>query len=267
MLEREEYIEQAFFFEAFRARLEEGLATQEILLQLHSEILVTSKLLMAVDFLRTDVKLTGSVADAMRKIPHYFTSFQAYTMGETENATGRFDVRIALQVLAREAEYRSSDRCSVQGVFFYQLETICHNRLGYEHGLTAVAADPIYDAAWRDWIDILQRQLGLIELADMIYVRSEAYARRDDEPDVPVLFGKREGRIAHATRKRDPSYLFAALARHLGYPTVPRAVRPTDDAHDFRHLQRRIELLDNRLQLLEEEARGGIDLNRIIVKE
>lgn len=267
MLERDEYIEQAFFFESFLARLEDGMATQEILLQLRSEILVTTKLLLAVEFLLTDIKLTGSLAEAMQKISHYFTPFQAFVLGETERTSGRFDVRIALQVLAREAQYRASEKVSVQGIFFYQLETLCHNRLGYDLGIAAIAGDPLFDDSWRAWMEILRRQLGLVELSDMIYVRSEAYERRADEPPVPILFGKREGRIAFATRRRDPLYLFAALARHLGYPSVPRPQPHSETANDLLVWKRRLEILENRIQLLEEEAHGGINLERFLVKE
>ena len=42
------------------------------------------------------------------------------------------------------------------------------------------------------------------------------------EPPVPPLFGEKEGKIAKASRGRDPLYLFAALQRQLGYPEVPR---------------------------------------------
>ena len=47
-------------------------------------------------------------------------------------------------------------------------------------------------------------------------------------PPLPPLFGEKEGKIARASRGRDPLYLFAALQRQLGYPEVPRA-RPRDD--------------------------------------
>jgi hypothetical protein len=60
-------------------------------------------------------------------------------------------------------------------------------------------------------------------------------------------------------------YLFSALSRHLGYPEVPRQKRAAEEENLIPVLQRRIEHLENRLQLIEEELRGGINLNRYFV--
>ena len=51
-LDREEYIEQTYFFRVYRERLEQNVATQDILLGVHEEILSTTRLPMAIDFLR-----------------------------------------------------------------------------------------------------------------------------------------------------------------------------------------------------------------------
>ena len=91
-----------------------------------------------------ELRLTGGFATAMARLPHYFTPFQAYVVGEAEKAEGRFDFRVALEILQREAEYRAAG-ASPQGIFLYQFEALCRNRLGYDRGLDAVAADPIYD--------------------------------------------------------------------------------------------------------------------------
>ena len=100
----------------------------------------------------------------------------------------------------------------------------------YDAGLGAMAEDPIFDQPWRDWVLTVRRQVGLVELADMIYVRSEHY-QQDNQQDASsklALFGEKEGRIALANRKKDPLLLFAALQRQLGYPQVPRPwVGPT----------------------------------------
>jgi len=57
-------------------------------------------------------------------------------------------------------------------------------------------------------------------------------------------------------------YLFSALQRHLGYPTVPRP-RPEDtQRYVLPALQRRVERLETKLKLLEEDYRGGINLAR-----
>src|SRR5690606_5806281 len=77
-----------------------------------------------------------------------------------------------------------------------------------------------------------------------------------------VLFGIQEGRIAWANRKKDPLLLFAALHRHLDYPEVPRPERSDPEERLLPVLARRLEQVEARLRLLEEEQRGGIDLTR-----
>ena len=46
-----------------------------------------------------------------------------------------------------------------------------------------------------------------------------------------MLFGEKEGRIAMANRRKDPLYLFSALQRHLGYPSVPRPIKDEATEH------------------------------------
>ena len=48
VLEREEYVEQAYFFNSFRERLVDGLPAQEILSRISEELLSTTKLPLAV---------------------------------------------------------------------------------------------------------------------------------------------------------------------------------------------------------------------------
>ena len=182
---------------------------------------------------------------------------------------------------------------------------------------------------------VLRRQIGIIDLASLIYVRSDYYRQRKeeatedgmlgidwDEEDIgtagedgtetgngvgteasgertgglitegdgtekggsgksgrkrlpepeeegnyAVLFGEREGRIAWASRYRDPAFLFSALNRHLGYPRVPRPLRAAEEENQIPALKRRITLLESRLQLLDEELRGGVNLERFYVKD
>ena len=265
-LAREEYVEQGFFFETFLERLENGVATQEFLAAIRNELLTTTQLPLAIDFMLTDMRHTGGLSGAMRQLKHYFTPFQAFVVAESEKEDGRFDFRIALQILEREAKYRS-ETPSIQGLFFYQFEVICHNRLGYNKGIAAMMEDDLYDADWKNWMDILWRQVGFIDLADMIYVRSEYYRRKTEDDREPALFGEREGRIAFASRKKEPMFLFSALSRHLGYPGVPRQQRAVEDEDHIPLLRRRIELLENRIQLLEEDLRGGVNLNRFFVDQ
>ena len=56
--------------------------------------------------------------------------------------------------------------------------------------------------------------------------------------------------------------MFNALHRHLGYPEVPRPARPDESLQLLPQLARRVERMEARLKLLEEETKGGIDLTR-----
>ena len=112
---------------------------------------------------------------------------------------------------------------------------------------------------------MVRRQIGIIDFADLIYVRSEHYRDWRGEPEKPILFGRKEGQIALAHRHKDPLYLFSALQRHLGYPAVPRAQAEGEQRYVIPVLQRRVERLEQRIRLLEEELRGGINLARFYV--
>jgi hypothetical protein len=76
------------------------------------------------------------------------------------------------------------------------------------------------------------------------------------------LFGEKEGQIALANRRKDPLFLFSALQRHLGYPAVPRPKQGPSEQAVLLGFQRHLERLETRIKLLEEEMRGGINLNR-----
>ncbi|MHC4179161.1 MAG: hypothetical protein ACYSWU_16730 [Planctomycetota bacterium] len=261
MLDREEYVEQAYLFRTLHERMQQDMSTQELLTAIRQELLSTTRLPLAVDFMVGELQLTGGFATAMARLPHYFTPFQTFVVAEAEEPAGRFDFRIALEILRREAEYRASEP-SRQGIFLYQFETLCRNRLGYDRGLEAMAGDAIYDDDWHDWILTVRRQIGLIDLADMIYVRSELYRQTRGNAEKPILFGEKEGKIALANRQKDPLYLFSALERHLGYPSVPRPKPEQPQREILPLLQRRVERMETRIKLLEEELRGGINLAR-----
>lgn len=267
-LDREELIEQAYFFRALRERSEQNLATQDLLAGIREEILSTTKLPLAIDFMAAELRLHGVFATAMAKLPHYFTPFQTFVVAEAERERGRFDLGVALEILERECRYRAGEG-TPQGVFLFQFETLCRNRLGYDHGLEAMAGDPIFDADWKEWIQTIRRQIGLVDLADLIYVRSAHYQRvraqstgTEQPPEKPILFGEKEGKIALANRHKDPLLLFSALERHLGYPAVPRAKPPSEAVSPLPAIVKRLERLELRLKLMEEESRGGIDLTR-----
>lgn len=268
-LPREEYIEQQHFFTVLGERLAENIPAQEVLASTREEVLATTKLPMAIDLLLGELKHLGVLATGMRRLPHYFTPFQCYVMTEAENDRSRFDFRIGLEILAREARYRTEPTFSRAGLFLYQFETLCRNRLGYDDGLDAVAQDPSYDETWKTWILTVRRQIGIVELADMVYVRSQHYLERlaqsgnDHGADRSlVLFNHQEGRIAWANRQKDPLLLFSALHRQLGYPKVPRPRAADPEQRLLPALARRVEQLESRLKLVEEEQRGGINLER-----
>jgi hypothetical protein len=267
LLDREEQIEQAYLFRVLRERMAEGLAMQEVLQQVSQEILATTRLPYAVQFLTAEVKHSGLLSSGFARLPHYFTPFQAFVVRCTEEERLRFAAETALLVLQREAEYRAGNP-SPSGLFVYQFEVLCRNRLGYADGLTAILGDPLYPPDWREFIEMVRQQVGLVDFAEIVYLRSEQYVqdrRRqvpDYQPPLPAVFGAKEGRIAGANRGKDPLFLFAALQRQLNYPEVPRP-RPRDDiAAKLEVIQTRLRELDARLKLVEGELRGQVDLSQ-----
>jgi hypothetical protein len=241
---------------------------QELLLQIRSELLSTTRLPLAIDFMLAEIKHLGTMSSAMSRLPHYFTPFQTYVITEAENERGRFDMRIAVEILRHEAAYRS-ESSTAQGIFLYQFECLSRNRLKYDPGLAAVAADPAFDEAWREWILTVRRQIGFVDFADLIYVRSQYYLTHHQRPgaapeipEQPMLFGEREGKIAWANRRKDPLYLFAALQRQLGYPVVPRPKKVDESVNLVPLLIQRVDRLEARLKLLEDEGKGGLDITK-----
>jgi hypothetical protein len=271
VLDREEYIEQAYFFRTFRERLIDGLPSQEILARIGEELLSTTRLPLAVSFLHVEMKGTGQMGPAMERISHYFTLFQAHVIGQSETDTNRFSMDQALLVLEREAKFKA-DGPSLPALFVFQFEALSRNRLGYTKGLAAMATDPFYTEDWHDYIMTLRTRLGDVDFADLIFVRSEQYVRERQRlnpeftPKFPTLFGEKEGKIARANRGRDPMYLFAALQRQLGYPEVPRPRRPDELEARVVLLEQKIALLENRLKSAESDVQQDVDLAQVLVK-
>ena len=271
VLDREEYIEQAYCFRVLRERVEEKVAAQIILEQLPSEVLSTTRLPLALEFVATDLKHTGLLSSGFTKMPHYFTPFQAFVLTNTESDRSRFSIEVGLQILEREAQYRAGNPTPA-GLFVFQFEALSRNRLGYDEGLLRMKEDAFYDEYWRQFFDLTRRQLGVVDFGDLIYVRSEMYLRDqrrqtpDYVPPAPALFGEKEGKIARASRGRDPLYLFAALQRQLGYPEVPRARLKDDPGSQLSQLRVKVHHLEQRLKLLESEARGQLDLSEYMAK-
>jgi hypothetical protein len=267
MLDREEYIEQAYFFRVFRERLEENLPAQEILGAVHEEILTTTRLPMAIQFLAAELKHTGLISSGFAKLPHYFNKYQAFVVKQSEEERRKFSAQAAFLVLEREALYRANNPTR-PGLFVYQFETISRNRLGYDDGIRAMQEDPFFDTAWQAYLETIRMQVGIIEFAELVYLRSEHYVRDQErrlpgyQPPVLPLFGEKEGRIAKASRGRDPLFLFAALQRQLGYPEVPRPRRKDDSESKLETLTAKFRELIARVNLLESEARGKVDLSQ-----
>lgn len=271
ILDREEYIEQAYFFRVLRERMATNMAAQEILAHVHEEILSTTRLPYAIQFLATELKHSGLLSSGFALLQHYFTPFQAFVVRQTEDDKLRFSIETALLVLEREATYRVGQPTPA-GLFVYQFETLSRNRLGYDEGLEAMAADPLFAGDWRAFLDLVRRQLGDVDFAELLHLRSELYVmeqRRHDadyEPPLLPLLGEKEGKIAKANIGRDPLYLFAALQRQLGYPEVPRPRPPDDLAARFEALKARVRDLEMRLKILDAEVRGQLDLGQFMNK-
>lgn len=272
VLPREEYIEQAYLFKALQGRLTTNEPVQEILVQIREEVLSTTKLPMAIDFLLAEVRHVGTMSTAMKKLPHYFTQFQIFIIEQAEDEHGRFDMRVAFLILEAESKFRA-DNSDPVAMFFFQVETLCRNALDYDYGLQAIAMDPVYDANWQRWILEVRHQLGLVEIADLIYVNSAYYviknknARNSEEEDGDrvILFGEKEGRIALANRKKEPHFLFSSLQRQLGYPAVPRPSKRDPAVDLLPKLTKLVERMEVRIKLLEDEQRqSGIDLNQFM---
>jgi hypothetical protein len=267
VLEREEYVEQAYFFRVFRERVADQQAAQDVLVRIHEEILSSTRLPYAIQFLASEMKHTGLLANGFSKLPHYFTPFQAFVIKQAEDESSRFPMPTALVVLEREALYKSG-ALTKAGLFVYQFEAIARNRLGYIDGFTAMAADPMYDAPWRDFIDTVRKQIGVIDFGDIVFLRSELYvqeqrrAKPGYEPPVPVIFGEKEGKIARASRGRDPLYLFAALQRQLAYPEVPRYKVRDEQTTKMEIVMTKLRELEMRIKLAEGELRGSVDLSQ-----
>lgn len=270
-LDRAEYVEQGYMYQLLRERTAEEMPMQELLEQVRYELLATTNLPHAVDYLLTELKHSGQMSPAMYKLTHYFTQFQAYLVAQAEQESGRFTMQIALQVLEAEAKYRVKG-ATPAGLFCFHFEVLCRNRLNYDKGLTAISNDPTFDAAWAKWILMLRAQVGLVDFADLLFLASREYEARLIEAGEstagkgPFLFGRKEGRIALGNRKKEPLFLFGGMQRHLGYPQVPRPAPVTENPDLVPQLMRRVERLESRIKLMEEERRAGIDITKFYEK-
>ncbi|MCS7166193.1 MAG: hypothetical protein RMI91_01600 [Gemmatales bacterium] len=270
VLDREEYVEQAYFFRTLAERLREGVPTQVALSQIRDELLTTTRLPWAVDFLATELKHSGLLGTGMKRLTHYFTPFQAFVMSKAEEEGLRFSLEHALKVLEGEARYRAENPTPA-GLFVYEFEVLAHCQLGYQEGLDCMERDSFFGEEWRRFIETVRRSLGEVDFADLIYLYSEQYIQDElragkEVPQLRPLFGLKEGRIAKASRGRDPLYLFAALQRQLGYPEVPRMRPRAEERGVLQMLENKVRELEMRLRLLEGEVRGQIDVIQALGK-
>jgi len=271
VLDREEYIEQAYFFRTFRERLGENQPTQTLLDRIHEEILSTTRLPMAIQFLAAELKHSGQLSSGFARLRHYFTPFQTLVIVKTEVDRNRFSIEVALEILEKEAQYRAGTPAP-DGLFVYCFEAMSRNRLGYDEGLLALREDAFFDDAWRSFFDLVRKQIGSRDFAELVYAFSATYVkeqRRHDagyEPPLQPLFGDKEGKIARASLGRDPLYLFAALQRQLNYPAVPRLALRDDPSKQLASLTQKLQVLETRLKLVEGEVRGKVDLSEFLAK-
>ncbi len=269
VLDREEYIEQAYFFHAFRERVIDGMPAQDVLSRVGEELLSTTRLPLAVSFLATEIKVLGLMAPAMARINHYFTPFQTHVIEQAEHDVSRFAMDQALLILEREAKYKA-DNPTRAGLFVFQFEALSRNRLGYGKGLDAIADDPSYDEDWRDYIIQLRARLGDVDFADLIYIRSTYHVteRRRTHPDYvpkyPTLFGEKEGKIARANRGRDPLPLLGPPAP-ARLPRGPSPRRPDEAEARIALLEQRVAQLENRLKATEAAVNNDVDLTQFTV--
>lgn len=269
-LSREEYVEQAHFFRVLRERLADGTPIQDILTGLREEILATTRLPMAIDFLMGELQLKGMLGEGMSRLRHYFAPFQSFIISRSEVDSAKLDFSIALRILEREAQFLSQENVNPAGLFIYQFECLARNRLGYDGGIIAIAEDPAYPPDWKAWISRMRIELGTREFADLVYSQSQQYLedqrkqRRDPNLtfSAPLLFDGAAGRIARANLGKDPLYLFAALQRQLGYPAVPRPRAAAMEKALPPQVELRLQRIESRILLLEQEQRGGLDLSQ-----
>src|SRR5258708_6995730 len=96
ILDREEYIEQVYFFRMLRERMASNMSAQDILERIHEEILSTTRLPFAIQFLATEMKHSGDLSSGFSKLPHYFTPFQTLVITRAEEEGMRFTMDTAL---------------------------------------------------------------------------------------------------------------------------------------------------------------------------
>ena len=258
-LPREEYIEQAHLYKLLRERTGEQVPIQELLEQIHLELLATTKLPMAIDYLLCEVKHSGLMAPAMLRMPHYFSAFQTYLIQQSEEETGRFMTATAFEVLEADAKYRL-EGATASGMFFFQFEVLCRNRLNYDKGLWAMSNDPLYDEPMVQVDSVSPRPGGTGRVGGPVVPGERDYRNRlvaageSLAGKGPFLFGEKEGRIAFANRRKDPLYLVFGHAAASWVILRCRDLKPPDRNRGFDSaIAAAIGRLETRIKLMDQE--------------
>ena len=120
----------------------------------------------------------------------------------------------------------------------------------------------IVNAVFREFVDSLEPRFEALLAMKPVRYASLPRQKPDWVPNHPALFGEKEGKIAKASRGRDPLYLFAALQRQLGYPEVPKTRERNDLTTKLDIILNKLRELETRLKLAEGELRGNVDLSQ-----
>ena len=120
---------------------------------------------------------------------------------------------------------------SPAALFVYQFEVMCRNRLGYDEGLDCMAADSLYSDDWRAYLQVVRHQVGLVDFADLIYLRSEFYVQ---EQKRRLRTTNRRSRRSLARRKgRSPAPTVAVIRCTSSQPCKGSSAIPK--CHDPGH--------------------------------
>ena len=201
VLDRDEYVEQAYLFRAFRDRLADNLPAQDILTRVHEELLSSTRLPYAVQFLVAELKHSGLLASGFEKLPHYFTPFRRLSSGKQKRNRALPMTTLCSSWSASALQSRDSNEA---GLVHIPVRDDRRNRLGYLGG-TAASRDPLYDGEWRAFVSGSKpRQVGDMDFADLVYLRSELYVQEQRRESIVrtftnALFGEKEGKIAKAS--------------------------------------------------------------------
>ena len=268
VLDREEYIEQAYFFRASASGSPTTCRPRTSSPRLHEELLTTTRLPYAVQFLAAEIKHTGPARQRVREAAALLHPFQAFVIRQAEEEKQRFPM--ADGAAGAGTRGRVPGRAADQpGLFVYQFETIARNRLGYIDGLAAMAADPLYDADWRATSTSSAGRSATSTSRDLVYLRSELYVteqRRANpayEPSRAAALRREGGEDRQGQPRPRPA---VPVRRAAAATRLPRgaAVTQRDDGktRSWSKIETKLRELETRLKLAEGELRGNIDLSQ-----